>query len=134
MKKLLSFVLFAAMVTMLASCGKLEQRAVAEKAINCAINQDYRGYIDCIYFPADKQEQKEAYINMIEAKVKKAKEKGNNNEKVPVSYEFVSEHINEDEGTAEEVFNLKYSSGKMEQTSVNLKKEEDGKWYIQNKK
>ena len=134
MKKLLSFVLFAAMAAMLASCGKSEPRAVAEKAINCAINQDYRGYIDCIYFPADKQEQKEAYINMIEAKVKKAKEKGNNNEKVPVSYEFVSEHINEDEGTAEEVFNLKYSSGKMEQTSVNLKKEEDGKWYIQNKK
>ena len=134
MKKLLSFVLFAAMVTMLASCGKSEPRAVAENAINCAINQDYRGYFDCIYFPADKQEQKEAYINMIETKVKKAKEKGNINEKAPVSYEFVSEHINEDEGTAEEVFNLKYSSGKMEQTSVNLKKEEDGKWYVQNKK
>ena len=134
MKKLLSFVLFAAMVTMLASCGKSEPCAVAEKAINCAINQDYRGYFDCIYFPADKQEEKEAYINMIEVKVKKAKEKGNINEKVPVSYEFVSEHINEDEGTAEEVFNIKYYSGKMEQTSVNLKKEEDGKWYVQNKK
>ena len=134
MKKLLSFVLFVAMATLLASRGKSEPRTVAEKSIDCAIKQDYHGYFDCIYFPADKQEEKEAYINMIEAKVKKAKKKGNVSEKVPVSYEFVSEHINEDEGTAEEIFNIKYPSGKMEQTSVNLKKEEDGKWYIQNKK
>ena len=134
MKKLLSFVMFDAMAVMLASCGKSEPRTVAEKSIDCAIKQDYRGYFDCIYFPADKQEEKEAYINMIEAKVKKAKKKGNVSEKVPVGYEFVSEHINEDEGTAEEIFNIKYPSGKMEQTSVNLKKEEDGKWYIQNKK
>ena len=134
MKKLLSSLLFAAMAIMLVSCGKSEPRSVAEKALHCVIEQDYRGYFDCVYFPADKQEEKEAYINMIEVKVKKAKEKGTVNDKLPVSYEFVSEKVNDAEGTADEVFNLKYSNGKMEQTNVNLKKEEDGKWYVSNKK
>ena len=134
MKKLLSSLLFAAMAIMLVSCGKSEPRTVAEKALHCVIEQDYRGYFDCVYFPADKQEEKEAYINMIEVKVKKAKEKGTVNDELPVSYEFVSEKVNDAEGTADEVFNLKYSNGKMEQTNVNLKKEEDGKWYVSNKK
>lgn len=134
MKKLLSSLLFAAIAIMLVSCGKSEPRTVAEKALDCVIDQDYRGYFDCVYFPADKQEEKEACINIIEAKVKKAKEKGTVNDELPVSYEFVSEKVNDAEGTADEVFNLKYSNGKMEQTNVNLKKEEDGKWYVSNKK
>ena len=134
MKKLLSSLLFAAMAIMLVSCGKSEPRAVAEKALHCVIEQDYRGYFDCVYFPADKQEEKEAYVNMIEVKVKKAKEKGTVNDELPVSYEFVSEKVNDAEGTADEVFNLKYSNGKMEQTNVNMKKEKDGKWYVSNKK
>ena len=134
MKKLLSFLMFVTMLATLASCGKSEPRSVAEKAIKCVIAEDYRGYFDCVYFPADKQEQKEAYVSMIEGKVKKAKEKGQNNDKQPVSYEFVSEQVNEEEGTASEVFNVKYASGKTEQTNVEMKKEEDGHWYLVNKK
>ena len=134
MKKLLSSLLFAAMAIMLVSCGKSEPRSVAEKALDCVIEQDYRGYFDCVYFPADKQEEKEACVNIIEVKVKKAKEKGTVNDELPVSYEFVSEKVNDAEGTADEVFNLKYSNGKMEQTNVNMKKEKDGKWYVSNKK
>lgn len=134
MKKLLSFLMFVTMLATLASCGKSEPRSVAEKAIKCIIAEDYRGYFDCVYFPADKQEQKEAFISMIEEKVKKAKEKGEKNDKQPVGYEFVSEQVNEKAGTATEVFNLKYASGKTEQTRVDMKKEEDGHWYIVNKK
>lgn len=104
--------MFTAVLAVLASCGKSEPRTVAEKALQCVIDEDYRGYFDCVYFPADKQEQKEAYVSMIEGKVKKAKEKGQNNDKQPVSYEFVSEQVNEEEGTASEVFNVKYASGK----------------------
>lgn len=134
MKKLLSFIMFTAVLAVFASCGKSEPRTVAEKALQCAIDEDYRGYFDCVYFPADKQEQKEAYVSMIEEKVKKAKEKGQKNDKQPVSYEFVSEQVNEEEGTASEVFNVKYASGKTEQTNVDMKKEEDGHWYLVNKK
>ena len=126
--------MFTAVLAVLASCGKSEPRTVAEKALQCVIDEDYRGYFDCVYFPADKQEQKEAYVSMIEGKVKKAKEKGQNNDKQPVSYEFVSEQVNEDVGTAPEVFNVKYASGKTEQTNVEMKKEEDGHWYLVNKK
>jgi hypothetical protein len=134
MKKLLSFVMLAVMAVMLTGCGKSEPRRVAEKALDCVINQDYRGYFDCVYFTADQQQQKEAFISMIDEKVKKAKEKGEDKDKLPVSYEFVSEQINDAEGTATEVFNIKYGSGKTEQDDVNLKKEEDGNWYIVNKK
>ena len=70
----------------------------------------------------------------MEGKVKKAKEKGQNNDKQPVIYEFVSDQVNEEEGTASEVFNVKYASGKTEQTNVEMKKEEDGHWYLVNKK
>ena len=122
------------MVAMLASCGKSEPRSVAEKAIKCAINEDYRGYFDCVYFPADKQEEKEAFVNLVEVKVKKAKEKGEKSNKQPVDYEFVEEQINEQAGTATEVFSLKYASGKTEKTNIDMKKEEDGHWYIVNKK
>ena len=134
MKKLLSFLMFTAVLAVLASCGKSEPRTVAEKALQCAIDEDYRGYFDCVYFPADKQEQKEAFVSMVEEKVKKAKEKGEKNDKQPVSYEFVSEQVNDEAGTATEVFNLKYASGKTEQTQVDLKKEEDGHWYLVNNK
>ena len=134
MKKLLSFLMFTAVLAVLASCGKSEPRTVAEKALQCVIDEDYRGYFDCVYFPADKQEQKEAFVSMVEEKVKKAKEKGEKNDKQPVSYEFVSEQVNDEAGTATEVFNLKYASGKTEQTQVDLKKEEDGHWYLVNNK
>ncbi|GJG37350.1 hypothetical protein PRLR5107_25050 [Prevotella lacticifex] len=119
---------------MLISCGKSEPRRVAEKALDSVIDEDYRGYFDCVYFPADKQEEKETAISIIEEKVKKAKEKGTKDNNVPVSYEFVSEQVNDDAGTAIETFNIKYASGKTEKSEVNLKKEEDGKWYIENKK
>ncbi|WP_223929485.1 DUF4878 domain-containing protein [Prevotella lacticifex] len=134
MKRLLSIAIFAAMCVMLISCGKSEPRRVAEKALDSVIDEDYRGYFDCVYFPADKQEEKETAISIIEEKVKKAKEKGTKDNNVPVSYEFVSEQVNDDAGTAIETFNIKYASGKTEKSEVNLKKEEDGKWYIENKK
>ena len=134
MKRLLSIAIFAAMCVMLISCGTSEPRRVAEKALDSVIDEDYRGYFDCVYFPADKQEEKETAISIIEEKVKKAKEKGTKDNNVPVSYEFVSEQVNDDAGTAIETFNIKYASGKTEKSEVNLKKEEDGKWYIENKK
>ena len=134
MKRLLSIAIFTAMCALLISCGKSEPRRVAEKALDSIIDEDFRGYFDCVYFPADKQEENEAAISIIEEKVKKVKEKGTKDDNVPVSYEFVSEQVNDDAGTAIETFNVKYASGKTEKSDVNMKKEEDGKWYIENKK
>ena len=74
MKKLLSFLMFTAVLAVLASCGKSEPRTVAEKALQCAIDEDYRGYFDCVYFPADKQEQKEAYVSIGAKKRQAARE------------------------------------------------------------
>lgn len=75
MKKLLNFVFFVAIAFMLACCGKSEPRTVAEKSLDCIIKQDYRGCLEYVYVPADKQEEKEALINLIEAMMKSTKGK-----------------------------------------------------------
>lgn len=58
MKKLLSFLMFTAVLAVLASCGKSEPRTVAEKALQCVIDEDYRGYFDCVYFPLTSRNRK----------------------------------------------------------------------------
>ncbi len=131
MKKLLKFVFFVAIAFMLACCGKSEPRTVAEKSLDCIIKQDYRGCLEYVYVPADKQEEKEALINLVEAMMKSTKGKNALKDKAPESYEFVSEQVDDTQGTATEVFNIKYSNGKTEQEGVKLKKEEDGKWYLE---
>lgn len=108
MKRLLSIAIFATMCVMLISCGKSEPRRVAEKALDSVIDEDYRGYFDCVYFPADKQEEKETAISIIEEKVKKAKEKGTKDNNVPVSYEFVSSRSMMTQERLSRRFNVKY--------------------------
>ena len=135
MRKLFFAVLVCAMAAVVVSCGKSDSsRGVAEKALDCAINEDYRGYMDCIYFPEDQQQQKEAYITMIEEKVKKSKETETASSKNPTSYKFVSEEINEEAGTAKLVYEVTYSDGTTKNEPMDLKKEKDGKWYLQMKK
>ena len=119
----------------LTSCNSSDSpRSVAEKALDCAINEDYRGYMDCIYFPEDQKQQKEAYIAMIEEKAKKSKENGTADNKTPTSYKFVSEDIDEEAGKAKVVFEVTYPDGTTKQEPMDLKKEKDGKWYLEMKK
>ncbi|MBQ9216416.1 MAG: DUF4878 domain-containing protein [Prevotella sp.] len=135
MRKVLFAALVCAMAVVMTSCGSSSSpRGVAEKALDCAINEDYRGYMDCVYFPEDQKEQKEAYISMIEEKAKKAKENGSANDKKPVSYKFVSEEIDEEAGRAKETFEVTYSDDSTKEESMDLTKEKDGKWYLQLKK
>lgn len=126
MKKVFFAVLLCMMAIVMTSCSDDSPRGVAEKALDCAIKEDYRGYLDCVYFPEDKKAEKEGYASMIEEKVKK----GNGDDKKPVSYKFVSEEIDEDAGRATETFEVTYSNGKTRTETVKMKKEEDGKWYL----
>lgn len=115
------------------SCSSNSPRSVAEKSLDCIINEDYRGYFDCVYFPDDKKQEKEAYISMIEEKVQKNQENGKSYNK-PVSYKFVSEEIDEEAGKAKEVFEVTYDNGNTKEETTDLTKEEDGKWYVKMKK
>ena len=135
MRKLFFAVLVCAMAAVVTSCNNSNSpRSVAEKALDCAINEDYRGYMDCVYFPEDQKEQKEAYITMIEEKAKKSKENGTASSKNPTGYKFVSEDINEEAGTAKVTLEVTYSDGSTKEEPLDLKKEKDGKWYLQMKK
>ena len=135
MRKLFFAVLVCAMAAVVTSCKSSDSpRSVAEKALDCAINEDYRGYMDCIYFPEDQKQQKEAYIAMIEEKAKKSKENGTADNKTPTSYKFVSEDIDEEAGKAKVTFEVTYPDGTTKQEPMDLKKEKDGKWYLEMKK
>lgn len=134
MRKVLFAFVACIMAGIMTSCSDNSPRGVAEKAMGCIIDEDYREYFDYVYFPEEKKQEKEAYITMIEGKVKKDKEKGGGNRAKPVSFKFVSEEIDENSGRARVVFDVTYDSGKTQKEPVNLKKEKDGKWYIENKK
>lgn len=134
MRKVLFAFVACIMAGIMTSCSNNTPRGVAEKAMGCIIDEDYREYFDYVYFPEEKKQEKEAYITMIEEKVKKEKENGGGSRAKPVSFKFVSEEIDEDLGRARVVFDVTYDSGKTQKEPVNLKKEKDGKWYIENKK
>lgn len=132
MKKYFLAMMVCVLAGVLASCSSNSPRGVAEKSLDCIIHEDYRGYFDCVYFPEDKKQEKEGYIAMIEEKVKKSG-KPITDQKI-VSYKFISEEINEEAGVAKEIFEVTYDNGSTKQETVDLKKEEDGKWYVKMKK
>lgn len=133
MKKVFLAMMICILAGVMTSCSSNSPRSVAEKSLDCIINEDYRGYFDCVYFPDDKKQEKEAYISMIEEKVQKNQENGKSYNK-PVNYKFVSEEIDEEAGKAKEVFEVTYDNGNTKEETTDLTKEEDGKWYVKMKK
>ena len=121
MRKVLFAFVACIMAGIMTSCSDNSPRGVAEKAMGCIIDEDYREYFDYVYFPEEKKQEKD-------------KEKGGGSRAKPVSFKFVSEEIDENSGRARVVFDVTYDSGKTQKEPVNLKKEKDGKWYIENKK
>ena len=135
MKRFIFAMMVCVLAGVLASCSNNSPRGVAEKSLDCIIHEDYRGYFDYVYFPEDKKQEKEGYSAMIEEKVKKNKESGKAiTDQKMVSYKFISEEINDEAGVAKEVFEVIYDNGSTKQETVDLKKEEDGKWYVKMKK
>lgn len=131
MRRTIYFVLPFLMAVLFVSCSSNSPRGVAEKALDCAIKEDYRGYMDLVYFSDADKEKKESYIRMIEEKAEK-----NQNQDTPKieSYKFVSEEIDEEEGCAKETFEVNYDNGSSREQSVDLIRADDGKWYIKMKK
>ena len=135
MKKVFLAIMVCVLAGVMTSCSSSSPRSVAEKSLDCIMNEDYRGYFDCVYFPEDKKQEKEGYISMVEEKAQKSKESGKaTSSKKITSYKFISEEINEETGVAKEVFEVTYDDGSTKQETVDLKKEEDGKWYVKMKK
>lgn len=128
MRKVLFAVLVCAIAVVMASCGghPSTPRGVAEKSLDCAIKKDFKGFYDCYYYSEDMKDQKKQEIEMTEEVYKM----NTDNSQLPVSYKFVSEDVDEENGRAAITFEITYGSGREREETVRLKKEEDGKWYI----
>lgn len=131
MRRTIYFVLPFLMAVLFVSCSSNSPRSVAEKALDCLMKGDYRGYMDLVYFPDDDKEKKENFIQMIEEKAKKNQSQDGSQ---IVGYKFVSEEIDEKKGRAKETFEVNYDNGSSKKHSVDLIRADDGKWYMTIKK
>lgn len=130
MKNVIFAGLLCLMALLFASCSSNTPRGVAEKAIKCVVKGDYEGYLDCMYVPEGQEQQKEAAAQMLKEKVEKSKENGTYDSKRIVSYKFLSEDVDEEEGRATETIEYTMGNGSVKEEAVSLKKEDDGKWYL----
>ena len=130
MKNLFSLLFVITLSMFITACSSNSPRNTAEKALDCLINEDYRGYFDYVYFPDKDKEKKESFIQMVEEKSKKSQKDGN---KI-VGYKFKREQINKEAGKAKVTFDITYNDGTVKETVNDMILAEDGKWYLSMKK
>ena len=126
MKKLLSVVMACLVAAVFMGCSSNSPRSVAEEAMKCVQKGDVRGYMDLVYLSEKDQAQKEAFIQMVEEKA----EKNPDEAKKVTGYKFVEESIDEEAGTASEVFDVTYEDGETKQTTIDMMRDDDGKWWV----
>lgn len=120
---------FAVIMLVAYACGSSNTpTAVAEKATECIMNDDFEGFADLMYFTksdkVDVKEQKEQFAALLKEKAAKNEKR----EKI-TSYETISEEIAEDGQTA--VVKMKRTYGDKEKTEeMKMRKDEDGNWKV----
>lgn len=130
MKNLLTAVLVCLVAAVFTGCSSNSPRSVAEKAIKCMQQKDIRGYMDLVYFPEENKAQKDGMIQMYE---EKAKDESDDSEIIE-SFKFLEESIDEDAGTATEVFDVTYKDGSTKQQPVKMVRDDNGKWWVKMEK
>lgn len=132
MKKLMSFVIAVFAILAITACSSNSPKDVAEKAMKCLVNQDYKGYVDLIYLQDEnksKEDVDKAKAQLVELLQNKGEKMIKENEGVE-SFEITKEEISEDGNSATVDMNIKYKNGKTDDTTVKLCKDKDGKWWI----
>lgn len=130
MKKLLTAVLVCLVAAVFTGCSSNSPRSVAEKAITCMQKKDIRGYMDLVYFTEESKAQKDSYIQMYEEKAKENTDESD----VIESFKFVEESIDEEAGTATELFDVTYKDGSTKQQPMKMVRDDDGKWWVKMEK
>ena len=129
MKKLSFAVIFACIVAaVLTSCSSNSPRAVAEEAMKCMQKRDYKGYFDHVYFTKKAEETRAAMVQMVEGMAESNPESVSGNDFE--SFEFVSEEIDEEKGKAKLIFEITHEGGIVENQTVNMIRDSDGKWWV----
>lgn len=122
MKKILVTFMIGCMTMFMASCSDNTPRGVAQQAIKCLMEEDYKGYIDLIDIPEDK---KEGYALLYEEKIAK------HSQTVKIkSFEIVDEQVDEKAGTAQITVEFINGDGKEQKDRIDLVKNDEGKWKI----
>lgn len=134
MKKLMSFVIAVFAILAITACSSNSPKDVAEKAMKCLVNQDYKGYVDLIYLQDENKSKEDvdkakAKAQLVELLQNKGEKMIKENEEVE-SFEITKEEISEDGNSATVDLNITYKNGKTDDTTVKLCKDKDGKWWI----
>ncbi len=138
MKKILTLVAVLAAIVVLGSCGsavsKSETQKVAEKAVKCLQDKDYKGYVDMLYADEDdlanpeKLAQEREQLTQLLTEKADAAAKKNQTDNLVADYSFVSEEVND----AEAVVRMAITDGasKVDTTDVKLRKDVNGDWKV----
>lgn len=128
----MSFVIAVFAILAFTACSSNSPKDVAEKAMKCIVNQDYKGYVDLVYLQDEnksKEDVGKAKAQLVELLQNKGEKSIKENEGVE-SFEVTKEEISEDGNSATVDLNITYKNGKTDDTTVKLCKDKNGKWWI----
>ena len=111
MRKLISLLAIVITAALISSCSSNSPKAVAEKAMKCIMDKDYKGYVNLVYFdekqrkPESIQRNKDATVAILGEKYDKLSEK----EKGIKDYKVLSEEVKD--STAVVKMEISYGNG-----------------------
>lgn len=134
MRKLISLLAIVITAALISSCSSNSPKAVAEKAMKCIMDKDYKGYVNLVYFDESKekpesiQRNKDATVAILGEKYDKLSEK----KKGFKDYKVLSEEVKD--STAVVKMEISYGNGEKENNDVKMKMDKNGDWKIDNNK
>ena len=132
MKKILFVAVMCLFAVMFSGCGGAKTpKDVAEKSIKCLKNKDYKGYVELVSLKDEAKmsseelkKSREQMAVLLESKISSEVDKKGGID----SYEIGEETIDEDEAKVKAM--IKYGDGSEKESTIKLKKNEDGDWKI----
>ena len=132
MKKILFVAVMCLFAVMFSGCGGAKTpKDVAEKSIKCLKNKDYKGYVEFVSLKDEAKmsseelkKSREQMAVLLESKISSEVDKKGGID----SYEIGEETIDEDEAKVKAT--IKYGDGSEKESTIKLKKNEDGDWKI----
>lgn len=132
MKKILFVAVMCLFAVMFSGCGGAKTpKDVAEKSIKCLKNKDYKGYVELVSLKDEAKmsseelkKSREQMAVLLESKISSEVDKKGGID----SYEIGEETIDEDEAKVKTT--IKYGDGSEKESTIKLKKNEDGDWKI----
>ena len=132
MKTILFVAVMCLFAVMFSGCGGAKTpKDVAEKSIKCLKNKDYKGYVELVSLKDEAKmsseelkKSREQMAVLLESKISSEVDKKGGID----SYEIGEETIDDDEAKVKAT--IKYGDGSEKESTIKLKKNEDGDWKI----